>query len=81
VDVALKITLKFFEDIELPKDVMDRLTSIPESMSAPDYQSVLQTGGLVEKLIGQAPPALASILNAGKIGEQVMRYIGSDRNN
>jgi hypothetical protein len=81
VDVALKITLKFFEDIELPKDVMDRLTSIPESMSAPDYQSVLQTGGLVEKLIGQAPPGLASILNAGKIGEQVMKYIGSDSKN
>ena len=50
-------------------------------MSAPDYQSVLQTGGLVEKLIGQAPPGLASILSAGKIGEQVMRYIGSDSKN
>jgi hypothetical protein len=80
VDAALKITLEFFKDVELPKDVMDRLTAIPEAMSAPDYANVLQSGGLVEKLIGQRPASIQSVLNAGNVAEKVMSYIGAGKN-
>jgi len=82
VDAALKITLEFFEDVEIPDDVMARLTAIPESMAPPDYAKVLQTGGLVEKLIGQkqSTPALASVLSAGNISEALMGYIAEAKN-
>ena len=82
VDAALKITLEFFEDVEIPKDVLARLTAIPESMSPPDYAKVLQTGGLVEKLIGksQNTPALASVMKAGNFPEMMMGYLAESKN-
>ena len=84
VDAALKITLEFFEDVEIPKDVLDRLTGIPESMSPPAYADALSSGGLVEKLIGATRPrlpALESVLSAGNLAEAFTRYIGQGEQN
>jgi hypothetical protein len=67
--------------VKIPKDVLDRLTMIPESMAPPDYEKILTQGGLVEKLIGASnTPALESVLNAGNIAGQLAQYLGESRN-
>lgn len=80
VDAALELSKQFFPDVEISKELMARISAIPESQTAPDYARVLAQGGLVEKLIGAAPSTnLQKVLTQGDLaGELAEALIGEE---
>ena len=79
IDMVLELSKQFFPDVEISKELMARVTQIPESLAAPDYEAAFTAGGLTgklaERLIGSQPAGIASVLSAGNVAGQIAQYL------
>jgi len=84
IDMVLTLSKQFFPDVEISKELMARVTQIPESLAAPDYEAAFTAGGLpgkiAERLIGSTPASIQSVLSAGNVAGQIAQYIVGGRN-
>ena len=81
VDMVLELSKQFFPDVEISKELMQRITAIPESQTPPDYAKVLAAGGLIEKLVGGQPPGLEKVLAQGDLPKQLASIMVADGSN